>query len=844
MGINCSRATRCVCSLSSSVTPLAAPVTTLRPRSRSPSSAHRGIDTPTYTWLETLIDWLDLPDPTPIMFAPDVDLVIAFRVSKTKTTRTRREEGRKAEKQYNRLIEALTYAGLKAVGRRGESLGHLLVFVTCPDEVLKNLVVRERRSDFLSGLPVSPVATSSAGLEPLSPSDRIRLVHAYISSTPADGGLGISPDAAEWDLVESIAPLHNRDFNEQWVKVWTLRNIASVQLDKIREQFGEAVAYYFAFLSSYTMFLAFPAALGVFAHFFLGPYHPAYSVLVAIWCTVFVEWWRVHERILALRFGTRNAFRVERRRAQYTPNMPWYQREIRILLTLPVIGLFGFLLTSLLTAMFVFEAFITHLYEGPGKSIVAFSPTILFILLVPRFLAVYNYLAVLLTKWENHSHQSTYAASLTLKTFALGALVSYSGLALSAFVYVPFGEGLMNFVQQRWLKHRVVTHVGVWDVDTGSARKKLNPGRLRDQMFAMTVTNQIIGTFTEVGLPFVLRAVESFRTKKASNGSRSLNSSPDGLKKKVVFEDEQEKGGLEERIYLERVRTEFKLPEYDLFADYNEMVVQFGHVALWSTIWPLAGVMALINNIVELRSDAFKITVHHRRPVPVRTDTIGPWLEALTILTWLSALTNSALVYLFSPTGFTKVLCLARSVIPFNSFLNTVFNATTLTQEGISTHAARVSLMTSEHLVSASGNGVEADDANPEATWGVDGTSDATFGATKDLLVKAALVALVASHVYIVVRALIRHVVEKIWWKGSDEVREREREDLIVKERFLKGGKGVLEGEDEGDFERNVKAEVKKQQAKRAVGGETDLVALFWDHDEGADEIQRMLKEA
>jgi anoctamin-10 len=57
--------------------------------------------------------------------------------------------------------------------------------------------------------------------------------------------------------------------------------------------------------------------------------------------------------------------------------------------------------------------------------------------------------------------------------------------------------------------------------------------------------------------------------------------------------------------------------------------------------------MALLNNIVEFRSDAFKIVTHFRRALPMRTDTIGPWLNCLSFLTWLSALTNSALVWLF-----------------------------------------------------------------------------------------------------------------------------------------------------------------------------------------------------
>jgi hypothetical protein len=125
----------------------------------------------------------------------------------------------------------------------------------------------------------------------------------------------------------------------------------------------------------------------------------------------------------------------------------------------------------------------------------------------------------------------------------------------------------------------------MWDVDTSAAGQKLNAGRLKDQMFAYTVTNQIVNTFVEIGLPYILRGVESFRTRK-SNGNG--NGKGEKGKKRVVFEDEKEKGGQEEREFLEQVRKEVALPEYELFGDYSEMVTQFGYVALWSTIWPLA----------------------------------------------------------------------------------------------------------------------------------------------------------------------------------------------------------------------------------------------------------------
>jgi anoctamin-10 len=76
---------------------------------------------------------------------PQVDLVITFRASSKSSSKQQiQKEVLKAETQYSRLVQTLSNAGLKAVGRRGESLGHLLVFVKCPDPLLAELVKRER----------------------------------------------------------------------------------------------------------------------------------------------------------------------------------------------------------------------------------------------------------------------------------------------------------------------------------------------------------------------------------------------------------------------------------------------------------------------------------------------------------------------------------------------------------------------------------------------------------------------------------------------------------------------------------------------------------------------------
>lgn len=71
---------------------------------------------------------------------------------------------------------------------------------------------------------------------------------------------------------------------------------------------------------------------------------------------------------------------------------------------------------------------------------------------------------------------------------------------------------------------------------------------------------------------------------------------------------------------------------------------------MFSVAWPLAATGFLINNWVELRSDAVKIAIGSKRPIPWRTDSIGPWLTALGFLSWAGSVTSSAIVFLCSNT--------------------------------------------------------------------------------------------------------------------------------------------------------------------------------------------------
>lgn len=75
---------------------------------------------------------------------------------------------------------------------------------------------------------------------PLSPADRLRLLHDYVTSVQSDGGLGIVPGTKHWSRVESIMALHDHEFNEMWIRAWTRRqigfSIGAVELDKLKDQ--------------------------------------------------------------------------------------------------------------------------------------------------------------------------------------------------------------------------------------------------------------------------------------------------------------------------------------------------------------------------------------------------------------------------------------------------------------------------------------------------------------------------------------------------------------------------------------------------------------------------------
>lgn len=79
-----------------------------------------------------------------------------------------------------------------------------------------------------------------------------------------------------------------------------------------------------------------------------------------------------------------------------------------------------------------------------------------------------------------------------------------------------------------------------------------------------------------------------------------------------------------------RAEMQVSLPEYEsTFADFDEIVMQFGYVSLFVVAFPLAPLAALLNNVMEARLDATSLLRFHRRPHPKSAQSIGSPIHLL-----------------------------------------------------------------------------------------------------------------------------------------------------------------------------------------------------------------------
>jgi anoctamin-10 len=595
-----------------------------------------------------------------------VDYIIDYRFATTVQA--------KAEARFTELIRALHDVGLVTEVRNSDNCAVLIFVKIASQRHLHAEVYRSRVQDWLYGVRTTAPErqiNKAIDAEPITEAERLRLVYMLITKPRNEGGAGITPKQGDWEGVESIFSPQDHTFNKAWIREWSTKYfLDNDDLNMIRNRFGEKIAFYFAFLQSYFMFLMFPAAFGFSCWVLFGYFSPVYAIVNSLWSIVFIEYWKKQEIDLAVQWGVNGVSRIQRKRPQFRHESvvkdvvtgeevkiyPPLKRLARQLLQVPFALCVATVLGGVIIMCFGIELFINEVYSGPFKSYLSFLPTIILTTVMPMLSALLTGFAQRLTELENYETQDgtylandtwwsanpalEYEASMVQKVFVLNFITSYMPLFLTSFVYMPFA-------------HVFVPHLDIFKVTvkpftqnekhvTVPRTYKVNRNRLKTQMFYFTITGQIVNFLLEVVVPYAKR--KGFQTAKKVKANaagkaagKDIHHTADDLP--------------EESAFLARVRNEAELGMYDVTGDFREMVVQFGYLSMFSVAWPLTAVSYLINDWIELRGDALKIAIECQRPVPWRADGIGPWLDALGFLTWIGSLTSSALVFMFNRDG-------------------------------------------------------------------------------------------------------------------------------------------------------------------------------------------------
>ena len=429
--------------------------------------------------------------------------------------------------------------------------------------------------------------------------------------------------------LETIAPLHEQ---AKLKKLWdTCAWSVFAPEDEIEVYFGSRVAFYFAWLNTFTCWLLAPSVLGLacFASMQLTdwtvddhPYLPFYSFFVVFWAACFTACWkrRASEKAWVWRVAgltrhtveVRPEFHGELRSSRVTGHEEvYYPRWKRLRAYCVSAAATGMMLLTAFCTMILslnlqgyidgkimweeplyFPSIAQYAAKGaifdPNQTeyfgIIALIPTMLHVVVIMQLNALYRSVAERLTEWENHRLKEEHENSLILKRFLFESFDCYISLFY------------LGFVQQ-------------------DIRK------LRLELISLYTVDSLRRAGCETLLPFLLNLFHQATQRDVVAALKKSDASG----------------------HLVPALKESGLPEYEEFDDYLEMVIEFGYVTLFASAFPLAAALSVACNFIEMKSDLFKLCRVYRRPEAARCDNIGVWEVLIRAMMWMSICTNTFL---------------------------------------------------------------------------------------------------------------------------------------------------------------------------------------------------------
>eukprot|EP00043_Microstomoeca_roanoka_P027025 m.13337 g.13337 ORF g.13337 m.13337 type:complete len:921 (-) comp7245_c0_seq1:236-2998(-) len=354
----------------------------------------------------------------------------------------------------------------------------------------------------------------------------------------------------------------------------------------------------------------------------------AFAFFMSVWASIFIDFWKRRNAQLAYEWDVLDFSEEERDRPQFRGTKErfnpvtgerekYYPSSVRLAKQVGSFATMVFMLAIVITIVFsiiIYRVAVRAVIFArsddaqQASTITAVTAGILNLVGIVLMNKIYDGLAVRLTDWENHQKESEYEASLTSKIFLFSFVNSFASI-----FYIAFFKG------------KFVGRPGAYNTLAGFRQDECPPYgcmlELTIQLAIIMVGRQIINNVMEMVMPAVMRKIRNFLApKELKESARRL----------LPWENE----------YLNLA----PFPQYGMFPEYLEMILQFGFLSLFVSAFSLAPFFALLNNILEIRIDAHKLITVYRRPPAERASNIGIWDEVLQFISYFSVLTNGLVI--------------------------------------------------------------------------------------------------------------------------------------------------------------------------------------------------------
>ena len=436
---------------------------------------------------------------------------------------------------------------------------------------------------------------------------------------------------------------------------WKENELVSFQhLTALKNYFGEKVAFYFAWFSHYTIFLAGAAIPGLFVLFVqilqcistgsveIGlrtPFIPFFCIWMAMWTTLQNETWKRKSSELAYRWDVLDADEEETVRAEFrgdecinttTGKIEKYHpssvRKKKELLSLPVA------LTFIVAAIIAFigaRIYKAIFSKGEMAMMHSLIASVINTVAIVTLDLVYKRLARFMTDLENHCLESEYESALVTKTFWFMLVNNTAPLCWAAF----YDQNMFNLFKATaiTLVSKNVTNV-VKDVVLPYSKHKRAQARVTHNLSDKGGVGEGAGEGEGEG--------------EGEGAGVSLNKIVYGTCSDALLHlnphhlshlDEHDVKQARETVINNAVMDEYG----GVVNEYAELVIQFAFVTLFACAFPGGPAVVLLINIIGMRGEIYvSLYAMQRPPTLIAGGIIKAWQNILEIIGYMAIVCN------------------------------------------------------------------------------------------------------------------------------------------------------------------------------------------------------------